>query len=81
MDGERWFAVAFLAWLLIMTALVHYMTVSSDIRRVERDNRELRYEIGDLRRDVGAVQREIEFRAEQDDRDVDRLLSEMRRSR
>ena len=86
MDAERWwFAVVVLAWVVIMTALVHYMMVSGDIRdlhrKTENDNRDLRYEIRDLRRDVGAVQREIEFHREQDDRDVDRLLSEIRRSR
>ena len=85
MDAERWFAVALLAWVVIMTALFHYMAVSAGIRdlhwKVENDNRDLRYEISDLRRDVSAVQREIKFRAEQDDRDVERILYETRRSR
>lgn len=86
MDAERlWFAMVVLAWVVIMTALFHYMMASGVVRdlhwKVENDNRDLRCEIRDLRRDVGAVQREIEFRREQDDRDVDRLLSEIRRSR
>ena len=74
MDGERWFAVAFLAWILIMTALVHYQALSSGVR-------DLGYQIRDLRRDVGAAQREIEFHREQNDRDADRILSELRRIR
>lgn len=85
MDAERWFAVVVLAWVVIMSALFHYMVASGDVRdlhrKVENDNRDLRYEIRDLRRDVGAVQREIEFHREQDDRDVDRFLSEIRRNR
>ena len=85
MDAERWFAVVLLAWVVFISALFHYMVASGDVRdlhrKVENDNRGLRYEIRDLRRDVGAVQREIEFHREQDDRDVDRLLSEIRRSR
>ena len=85
MDGDRWVAVALLVGVVIMTALFHYQAVSADIRDLHRkvsgDNRDLRYEISDLRRDVSAVQREIKFRAEQDDRDVERILYETRRSR
>ena len=85
MDGDRWVAVALLVGVAVMTALFHYMAVSGDIRdlhrKVDNDNRDLRYEIGDLRRDVGEVKREIEFRAEQDDWDVQRILSDLRRSR
>lgn len=85
MDGDRWVAVALLVGVVIMTALFHYQAVSADIRDLHRkvsgDIRELRFENGDLRRDIGEVQREIEFRGQQEDRDVDRLLSALRRSR
>ena len=75
MDGpERWLPVAVLVYVVIMVAVVLYMAMSSNVR-------DLRYEIGDLRREIGAVQRKIKYRAEQDDRDVERLLSELRRSR
>ena len=85
MDGDRWVAVALLVGVVIMIALFHYQAVSADIRDLHRkvsgDIRELRFENGDLRRDIGEVQREIEFRGQQEDRDVDRLLSALRRSR
>ncbi len=81
MDSERWFAVAVLAWVVVMSALFHYMAVSDLHRKAEDDNRDLRYEIGDLRRDVDAVKREIEYRADRHDRNVERLASEVRRRR
>ena len=74
MDGDRWLAVLLLAGVVIVAAFFHYMAVSSDIR-------DLKYDIRDLRRDVGEVRREIEWRSEQDDRDVERLLYELRRRR
>lgn len=61
-------------YVLIIAALLVCFAVSGSVR-------DLRYEIGDLRRDIGAVQRELEFRGEQDDRDVERILYELRRSR
>lgn len=85
MNEERWFAVLLVVVLVIATALFHYMAVSFGIQdlhwKVERDNRTLRNEIDGLRRDIGRLKRENEFRAEQDDRDVERILYEVRRSR
>ena len=70
-NADQWLAVVALGWLVVLATMFLFFAVDGDVR-------DLRYEIGDLRRDVGAVQREIEFRAEQDDRDVERLLSELR---
>ena len=74
MDAERWLAVLLVVGIVILAAVVLDANVSSDFLDLE-------YEIRDLRRDVGEVRREIEFRAEQDDRDVERLLYELRRRR
>ena len=74
MDAERWLAVLLVVGIVILAAVVLDVNASSDFRDLE-------YEIRDLRRDVGEVRREIEWRAEQDDRDVERLLSELRRRR
>ena len=74
MDAERWLAVLLVVGIVILAAVVLDVNASSDLRDLE-------YEIRDLRRDVGEVRREIEWRAEQDDRDVERLLSELRRRR
>lgn len=75
MDGsERSLPAPVVIYVLIIAAMLIYFAVNGSAR-------ELQYEIGDLRRDVGAVQRELEFRGEQDDRDVERLLYELRRSR
>ena len=73
-NADQWLAVGALGWLVVLATMFLFFAVDGDVR-------DLRYEIGDLRRDVGAVQREIEFRAEQDERDVERLLSELRRLR
>ena len=74
MDAERWLAVLLVVGIVILAAVVLDVNVSSDFLDLE-------YEIRDLRRDVGEVRREIEWRAEQDDRDVERLLYELRRRR
>ena len=74
MDAERWLAVLLVVGIVILAAVVRDVNVSSDFLDLE-------YEIRDLRRDVGEVRREIEWRAEQDDRDVERLLYELRRRR
>ena len=60
-------------YVLIIAAMLVYFAVSGSVR-------DLQYAIGDLRRDIGAVQRELEFRSERDDRDVERILYELRRS-
>ena len=74
MDAERWLAVLLVVGIVILAAVALDVNVSSDFLDLE-------YEIRDLRRDVGEVRREIEWRAEQDDRDVERLLYELRRRR
>ena len=74
MDAERWLAVLLVVGIVILAAVVLDVNVSSDFLDLE-------YEIRDLRRDVAEVRREIEWRAEQDDRDVERLLYELRRRR
>ena len=74
MDAERWLAVLLVVGIVILAAVVLDVNVSCDFLDLE-------YEIRDLRRDVGEVRREIEWRAEQDDRDVERLLYELRRRR
>ena len=75
MNGsERWLPALVVIYVLIITALLVYFAVSGSVRH-------LQYEIGDLRRDIGGVERELEFRGEQDDRDVERILYELRRSR
>ena len=74
MDADRWLAVLLVVGIVILAAVVLDVNVSSDFRDLE-------YEIRDLRRDIGEVRREIEWRAEQDDRDVERLLYELRRRR
>lgn len=57
-----------------MTALPHYQALSSGVR-------DLGHQVRALRRDVGAAQGAIEFHREQDDRDAERILSELRRIR
>ena len=78
MNEERWFAVLLLVVLVIATAVFHYTAVSFDIQdlhwKVKDDNRNLRNQIKSLRR-------EMEFRADRDDRDAERILYELRRSR
>ena len=75
MDGsERWLPALVVMYVLIVAAMLFYFVISGSVR-------DRRYEIGDLRRDIGEVQREIEFRGQQEDRDIDRLLSELRRTR
>ena len=66
--------------MLLVVGIVILAAVVLDVN-VSRDFLDLEYEIRDLRRDVGEVRREIEWRAEQDDRDVERLLYELRRRR
>ena len=75
MDGsDRWLPSLVVTCMLIIVATLLYFVLTGSVH-------ELQYEIGDLRRDVGAVQRQIEFRGEYEDRDVERILYELRRSR
>ena len=73
-ESDRWLPALMVIYVLVLTALLFYFAASSSVRN-------LRYEIGDLRRDIGEVQRELEFQREQDDRDVERILYELRRIR
>ena len=75
MDGtDRWIGVGVMVYVVIFAAMVLYVAADSN-------GRELQGEIRDLRREISALQREVEYRGEADDRDVERLLWELRRER
>ncbi len=78
MDGEGWLRVLVVISVLIVTVIIA-TTVLHDT--VDRNANELRWEIRDLRREISTLQREGEYRARAHDRDVERLLREVQRSR
>ena len=78
MTGEQWSAVGLVLYIGIAAAVAILMTVTFKTSDLRRDVADLRR---DLRQEVGTALREIEFRADRHDRDIERLLSEVRRSR
>ena len=75
MDGTAgWLGVVVLGYIVIIAATLLYFAVGSEVS-------ELKWEIRGVRREIGALQREVERRGEAGDRDVDRLLRELRRDR
>ena len=77
-NGDQWSAVALVLYVVIMVAVVLFMTVTFRTSDLRRDIADLRR---DLQQEVGAVRREIEYRADRHDRDIERVLSEVRRRR
>ena len=75
-DTAGWLGIGMvvLACIVIIAALLLYFAVESRVSEVQREIRGLRHE-------VGAVQREVERRGEAGDRDVERVLRELRRNR
>lgn len=78
MNTDQWSAVGLVLYVVIAAAVIIFMTLSfktSDLRR----------DVADLRRalepEVGTVQREIEYRGDRHDQDLERVLSDLRRSR
>ena len=63
-----------LVFVVIIAAVALYFKMI-DLRH------DIEYRIRDLHREVGAVKREIEYRANAHDRDLERLLSDRRTSR
>ena len=74
-DGiESWFGVGVTVYVVIFAAMVLYFAAENNVGELEG-------EIRDLRREISALQREVEYRGEADDRDVERILWELRRER
>ncbi len=82
---EHCVPAAVLVYVVIIAAVALYFAVNDLRRDIENRDGELRREIkqrvGDLQREVGAVKREIEYRANRHDHDLERLLSQLLRSR
>ena len=81
MNEGQWFGVALLAYIVIMATLVLFFKITNQTYELRREIDAVQHEVGAVQREVQAVQRESEYRAEADQRNVDRLLSEIRRSR
>ena len=78
MNGDQWSAVGLVLYVVIMAAVVLVMTVIFRTSDLRRDIAELQRE---LQREVGAMRRDVEYRADRHDRDIERILAELRRSR
>ena len=80
MNGDQSGAVGLVLCVVVAAAVVLVMTVTFKTNDLRRDiaalQRDLQWE-----REVGAVKREIEYRADRHDRDVESLTYEVRRSR
>ena len=73
-ETAGWLGVVVLVYIVIIAAILLYFAVGSKVS-------ELKWEIRGMRREIGALQREVERRGEAGNRDVDRLLREVRRNR
>ena len=81
MTEGQWFGVALLAYIVIMATLVLFFKITNQTYELRREIDAVQRDVGAVQREVQAVQRGNEYRAEADQRNVDRLLSEIRRSR
>ena len=81
MTEGQWFGVALLAYIVIMATLVLFFKINNQTYELRREIDAVQREVGAVQREVQAVQRGERVRAEADQRNVDRLLSEIRRSR
>ena len=75
-DTAGWLGIGIvvLIYIVIIAAMLLYFAVDSKVSELQREIRGVRHE-------VGRVQYEVERRGEAADRNVDRLLREMRRNR
>lgn len=78
MNTDQWSAVGLVLYVVIAAAVIIFMTLTFKTSDLRRDVADLRRE---LEREVSTVRREIEYRADQHDRDLERVLAELRRSR
>ena len=67
MNTDQWSAVGIVLYVVMAAAVIIFMTLG--------------FKTSDLRRDIADLRREIEYRADRHDRDLERVLSELRRSR
>ena len=81
MNEGQWFGVVMLAYVVILAGIVLYFQITDQTYELRRAIDAVRHEVGAVQRDVQALERDSEYRAEQDQRNVDRILSEIRRSR
>ena len=81
MNEGQWFGVALLAYIVIMATLVLFFKITDQTYELRGEIDAVQREVGAVQRELQAVQRDSEYRAEADHRNVDRLLSEIRRSR
>ena len=70
-----------MAYVVILVGMVLFFKITDQTYELRREIDAVQREVGAVQRDVQVVQRENEYRAEADQRNVDRLLSEIRRSR
>ena len=81
MNEGQWFGVLMLAYVVILVGMVLFFKITDQTYELRREIDAVQREVGAVQREVQAVQRESEYRAGADQRNVDRLLSEIRRSR
>ena len=81
MNEGQWFGVVMLAYVVILAGMVLFFQSTDQTHELRRAIDAVRHEVGAVQRDVQALERDSEYRAEQDQRNVDRILSEIRRRR
>ena len=79
-ETAGWLGVMVLVYIVIIATMLLYFAVDSKVSEVRREIRGVRHEVGRVQHEVGQVRREVERRGEAGDRNVDRLLREMRRN-
>ena len=78
MTGDQWSAVGLVLYVVVAAAVAILVTVIFKAGDVQRDIAELQRV---LQRESSDVRREIDYRADRHDRDIEMLVSEVRRRR